>query len=55
MMTSWLSLIAGLGLLYVGAQILVKGGAALALRLGLNALVVGLTVMAYGTSSRKWW
>jgi cation:H+ antiporter len=51
MMTSWLSLIAGLGLLYVGAQILVKGGAALALRLGLNALVVGLTVMAYGTSS----
>jgi cation:H+ antiporter len=30
---------------------LVKGGAALALRLGLNALVVGLTVIAYGTSS----
>ena len=30
---------------------MVKGGAALALRLGLNALVVGLTVIAYGTSS----
>ena len=50
-MISWFYLIAGLGLLYLGAQILVKGGAALALRLGLNALVVGLTVIAYGTSS----
>lgn len=51
MPTSWISLIAGLVLLYLGAQILVKGGAALAIRLGLNALVVGLTVIAYGTSS----
>ena len=50
-MISWFYLIVGLGLLYLGAQILVKGGAALALRLGLNALVVGLTVIAYGTSS----
>lgn len=50
-MIPWIYLIAGLGLLYLGAQILVKGGAALALRLGLNALVVGLTVIAYGTSS----
>lgn len=50
-MISWIYLIAGLCLLYLGAQILVKGGAALALRLGLNALVVGLTVIAYGTSS----
>jgi cation:H+ antiporter len=50
-MISWFYLIAGLGLLYLGAQILVKGGAALALRLGLNALVVGLIVIAYGTSS----
>ena len=50
-MISWFYLIVGLGLLYLGAQILVKGGAALALRLGLNALVVGLIVIAYGTSS----
>lgn len=50
-MNAWLSLLLGLGLLYVGAQVLIKGGAALALRLGLNALVVGLTVIAYGTSS----
>ncbi len=51
MTTSWIQLVLGLGLLYAGAQILVKGGAALAFRLGLNALVVGLTVIAYGTSS----
>lgn len=50
-MISWLYLLVGLGLLYVGAQILLKGGAGLALRLGLNPLLVGLTVMAYGTSS----
>ena len=50
-MNSWLFLLAGLVLLYLGAQALIKGGAALALRLGVNALVVGLTVIAYGTSS----
>lgn len=40
----------GLGLLYFGAEWLVKGSASLALRFGLSALVVGLTVVAYGTS-----
>lgn len=44
-------LIAGLGLLYYGAEWLVRGGASLALRLGLSPLVVGLTVVAFGTSS----
>lgn len=39
------------GLLFWGAEWLVKGGAGVALRLGLTALVVGLTVVAYGTSS----
>jgi cation:H+ antiporter len=37
--------------LYVGAEGLVRGSAALALRLGLTPLVVGLTVVAFGTSS----
>jgi cation:H+ antiporter len=46
-----LFLLLGLGLLYFGAQVLIKGGAALAFRFGLSALVVGLTVIAYGTSS----
>lgn len=50
-MLSWIYLIIGLGLLYVGAQALIKGGASLALRMGLSSLAVGLTVMAYGTSS----
>jgi cation:H+ antiporter len=50
-MISWLYLIGGLGLLYIGAQTLIKGGAGLALRLGLSPLIIGLTVIAYGTSS----
>ena len=50
-MVNWLSLIGGLGLLYIGAQTLIKGGTGLALRLGLTPLVIGLTVIAYGTSS----
>lgn len=50
-MNPWLELAIGLGLLIAGAEVLIRGGAALALRLGLSALVVGLTVMAYGTSS----
>lgn len=45
-----LLLAASLGLLYAGATALVRGGAALALRLRISALVVGLTIVAYGTS-----
>jgi cation:H+ antiporter len=50
-MNPWLALVIGLVVLYFGAQALVKGGASLALRLGLTPLVIGLTVMAFGTSS----
>jgi cation:H+ antiporter len=50
-MNPWLALVLGLIVLYFGAQALVKGGASLALRLGLTPLVIGLTVMAFGTSS----
>ncbi len=42
--------IAGIGVLYVGAEALVKGAAGLALRYGIRPLVVGLTVVALGTS-----
>jgi cation:H+ antiporter len=42
---------AGLGALYFGAEWLVRGSSALALRLGLTPLLVGLTVVAYGTSA----
>jgi cation:H+ antiporter len=44
-------LLAGLLLLYVGAEGLVKGASSLALRAGITPLVVGLTVVAFGTSA----
>lgn len=44
-------LAAGLALLYVGAEWLVSGAAGLARSLGIRQLVIGLTVVAYGTSS----
>ena len=46
-----LYLLAGLGLLYAGAELLVRGSASLAGRLGLTPLVIGLTVVAFGTSA----
>lgn len=52
-MNAWLGLLGGLVALYFGAQWLVKGGAGLALRLGLTPLVIGLTVVAFGTSSAE--
>jgi cation:H+ antiporter len=45
-----LFILLGLALLYAGAEGLVKGSSAIALKLGLSPLVVGLTVVAYGTS-----
>ncbi len=38
-------------LLFIGAEALVRGSASLALRAGLSPLVVGLTIVASGTSS----
>lgn len=43
-------LIAGIVLLYFGAEGLVRGSASLARRLKLTPLVIGLTVVAFGTS-----
>ena len=43
--------VAGLVLLVLGAEWLVKGAARLAASLGISPLVIGLTVVAYGTSS----
>ena len=43
--------ILGLALLYYGAEWLVKGSGELALRVGISPLVVGLTVVAFGTSA----
>jgi len=43
--------VSGLVILVVGAEGLVRGSSALALRLGISPLVIGLTVVAFGTSS----
>jgi cation:H+ antiporter len=43
--------IAGLVLLSVGANLLVRGAVALAARFGTPPLIIGLTVVAFGTSS----
>ncbi|QDT65762.1 calcium/sodium antiporter [Calycomorphotria hydatis] len=50
MLLTVLFLIAGIVLLYLGGEALVKGASSLALRLGLTPLAVGLTVVAFGTS-----
>ena len=42
---------ASLVVLYFGADFLVKGSASLAVRFGISPLVVGLTVVAFGTSA----
>lgn len=48
---TFLSLIAGLVLLVIGAELLVRGASRLAARLGIPPLIIGLTVVAFGTSS----
>jgi cation:H+ antiporter len=50
-MNDWLMLALGLGILTAGAELLVRGSAALALRLGISPLIIGLTIVAFGTSS----
>jgi cation:H+ antiporter len=48
---SLLSILAGIALLAVGAEGVVRGASGLARRLGLSPLLIGLTVVAYGTSA----
>lgn len=51
MLLNLLLLAAGLVLLTLGAESLVRGSGSLALRFGVAPLVVGLTVVAFGTSA----
>lgn len=51
MLTSILWLVAGLVLIIAGASMLTDGAAAIAKRMGISDLVVGLTVVAFGTSA----
>ena len=51
MLIWWFVMLGGLVLLATGAEGLVRGSSALALRFGVTPLVVGLTVVAFGTGS----
>ena len=44
-------LIGGFVLLVIGAEVLVRGAARLAARFGISPLIIGLTVVAFGTSA----
>lgn len=49
-MSAWLALLLGLATLVVGAELLVRSAAKLAGALGVRPMVIGLTVVAVGTS-----
>ena len=51
MVLAWCGVVVGVGLLYLGAEWLVRGGAGLARRAGLSPLAVGLTVVSLATSA----
>lgn len=51
MILDFLRIAAGLVVLVIAGDMLVKGAVNLALRLGIPALVVGLTIVAFGTSA----
>lgn len=51
MILAYVLIAVALILLFAGAEMLVKGSASLAARAGLTPLVIGLTVVAFGTSS----
>jgi len=48
--SAFLAVAGGMGLLFGGGEVLVAGSTRLAVRLGMNALLIGLTVVAFGTS-----
>ena len=50
-MATWLTLFAGLGLLILGGDLLVRGAIRIATRLGVSPLVIGLTLVGFGTST----
>lgn len=50
-MESWLTLVAGLAILVVGGDFLVRGAVQVAMSLGVSPLVIGLTLVGFGTST----
>jgi cation:H+ antiporter len=51
MLLAALQIVAGLALLYLGAEWLVKGSSTLAFRFGISPLIIGMTIVAFGTSA----
>lgn len=50
MFETWLPLIAGFALLLLGGELLVRGAVQVAERFGVSPLVIGLTLVGFGTS-----
>ena len=48
---TYLQLIAGLALLLGGAEFLVRGAVAVAVKMGLSAMLIGMTIVGFGTSA----
>ncbi|KYO51981.1 calcium/sodium antiporter [Tistrella mobilis] len=48
---TYLLLAAGLGLLFLGGELLVRGAVGTATRLGISPMVIGLTLVGFGTST----
>lgn len=48
---AYMLMLAGLGLLVIGGELLVRGASALARAVGVPSLIIGLTVVAFGTSA----
>ncbi|MTI19044.1 calcium/sodium antiporter [Rhodobacteraceae bacterium RKSG542] len=51
MLLAYISLIGGLAALVVAGDILVRGSVGIATRLGIPSLIIGLTIVAFGTSA----
>ena len=47
----WISIVGGLVILTVGAEILIRGATALARQMGVSDLLIGLTLVGFGTST----
>ena len=54
MIVSIIILIIGFGLLVKGADFFVDGASDIARKLGIPSIVIGLTIVALGTSLRNW-
>ena len=50
-MADFLTLVGGLALLIIGGELLVRGAVAVAERLGMSPLLIGLTLVGFGTST----